>query len=128
MLIDWIPFDVPINTAMIAGASLWALGLYLAGGRFRNWVIEQLQRWFNFAERSLYTSEAEFERTRDAREAQNAFYASVMSIFPFLFLGSLCNWGVKWSLGGSWSISLALLTVFTGAVYGLGKQNSNGND
>jgi hypothetical protein len=125
---DWIPFDIPINTAMIAGATLWALGLYLTGGGLRNWTMEQLQRWFNFAERSLYTSEAEFERTREAREAQNAFYASVMSIFPFLFLGSLCNWGVKWGLGGSWSISLALLTVFAGAVYGLGKQNSEGND
>ncbi|AIE72565.2 MULTISPECIES: hypothetical protein [unclassified Synechocystis] len=124
MLIDWIPFDIPINTAMIAGATLWALGLYLTWGSGRNWLIEQLQRWFNFAERSLYTSVEEYERTREAREAQNAFYASVMSIVPFLFMGTLCNWGVQWGLGGSWSISLGVLTVFTGAVYALGKQSS----
>lgn len=126
MLTDWIPFDIPFNTVAIASATLWSLGLYLTWNTGRNWIIEQLQRWFNFAERSLYPSEEEFERTREAREAQNAFYASVMSILPFLVLGTLCNWGIDWGLGGSWSLSLGLLSVFTGAVYALGKQDSNG--
>ncbi|MFN9174333.1 MAG: hypothetical protein ACK58N_07425 [Synechocystis sp.] len=126
MLTDWIPFDIPFNTVAIASATLWSLGLYLTWNTGRNWIIEQLQCWFNFAERSLYPSEEEFERTREAREAQNAFYASVMSILPFLVLGTLCNWGIDWGLGGSWSLSLGLLSVFTGAVYALGKQDSNG--
>ena len=126
MLTDWIPFDIPFNTAAIASATLWSLGIYVAWGTGRNWIIEQLQRWFNFAERSLYPSEEEFERTREAREAQNAFYASVMSILPFLVLGTLCNLGIDRGLGGSWSFSLALLLVFTGGIYALGKQDSNG--
>ena len=69
------------------------------------WVILQLNRWMNFAERSLYTSETEFERTRQAREAQNAFYASLLSILPFLIVGGLCNWGVEFSLGTGWAVS-----------------------
>ena len=60
MLTDWIPFAIPFNTVAIASATLWSLGLYLTWSTGRNWIIEQLQRWFNFAERSLYPSEAEF--------------------------------------------------------------------
>lgn len=126
MLTDWIPFAIPINPVAIASATLWSLGLYVGWGTRRNWIMEQLQRWFNFAERSLYASEAEFERTRQARESQNAFYASLMSIVPFLALGALCSWGVEWGLGGSWPLSLGLLCVFSGAIYALGKQDSNG--
>ncbi|BFM38809.1 hypothetical protein [Synechocystis sp. LKSZ1] len=125
MLTDWIPFAIPISTVMIAGSCLWSLGLYLALVSWKNWLIAQLQRWFNFAERSLYTSEAEFERTRPAREAQNLFYASLVSILPFLVFGSLCNWAVEWGLGSSWSISTGLLASMIGAVYALGRQNSH---
>lgn len=125
MFTDWIPFAIQISTVMIAGSCLWSLGLYLALVSWKNWLIEQLQRWFNFAERSLYTSEAEFERTRPAREAQNLFYASLVSILPFLMLGTLCNWAVEWGLGSSWSISTGILAVMIGAVYALGRQNSH---
>ena len=60
MLTDWIPFEISINTVMLAGGCLWSLGLYLVLTSFKNTLIEQLQRWFNFAERSLYTSVEEF--------------------------------------------------------------------
>jgi len=65
---------------MLAGASLWSLALYFSP--LSEWVMHQLNRWFNFAERSLYTSEQEFERTRRGREAKR-FYASILSIVPF---------------------------------------------
>ncbi len=125
MLIDWIPFAIPFNTTAIAAALLWAFGLYVSWGTARNWLMEQLQRWFNFADRSLYATEEEYERTRETRENQNAFYASIMSILPFIGLGSLLHWAVNWGLGGSWSISLGILTVIGGGVYALGKQDSD---
>lgn len=125
MLIDWIPFEIPINTVMLAGSCLWSLGLYLTLISLKNNLIEQLQRWFNFAERSLYTSDEEFEKTRPAREAQNTFYASIFSIIPFLILGGLCNWGIEAGLGESWGISTGILMSISGAIYALGKQDSS---
>lgn len=84
------------------------------------WVTHQLNRWFNYAERMLYTSEAEYERTRKNRESQNAFYASLFSIVPFLIMGFLCNWGIEIGLDKSWSISVGIIACMSGGIYELG--------
>ncbi len=123
MLNEILPFRFVLDTTAIAGAGLWSLALYLGFWPLTEWVTEQLRRWFNFAERSLYTSEAEFERTRRAREAQNAFYASIFSIVPFLFIGSFCNWGVELSLGSSWAISVGMLACIACGIYELGRRD-----
>ncbi|NES83339.1 MAG: hypothetical protein F6K10_19110 [Moorea sp. SIO2B7] len=123
MLIEIIPFRFELNTAMIAGSCLWSLALYIGFSSVRAWIMEQLDRWFNFAERSLYISIEEFERTRKGRESQNAFYASVFSIVPFLAFGSLCNYGIELSLGGSWTISIGILACIACGVYELGRQD-----
>lgn len=113
---------------MLAGASLWSLALYLGFSPLSEWVMHQLNRWFNFAERSLYTSEQEFERTRRGREAQNAFYASILSIVPFLVVGGLCNYGVELSLGPSWAISIGLLACVGCGVYELGRRDGKSSE
>ncbi|MFB2767922.1 hypothetical protein ACE1AT_01305 [Pelatocladus sp. BLCC-F211] len=123
MLTEIFPFSFDLDTVAIAGASLWSLALYLGFSPVSRWIIEQLNRWFNFAERSLYTSKSEFEKTRQARESQNAFYASVFSIIPFLLIGALCNWGVELSLGSSWSISMGILACIGCGVYELGRRD-----
>ncbi|WP_414575179.1 hypothetical protein [Anabaena sp. CCY 9402-a] len=123
MLTEILPFRFEINAVAIAGASLWSLALYLAFSPLSEWVMEQLNRWFNFAERSLYTSQTEFEKTRKAREAQNAFYASLFSIVPFLVIGALCNWGVEISLGRSWAISTGILACMGCGIYELGRRD-----
>ncbi|OKH39384.1 hypothetical protein NIES2119_06490 [[Phormidium ambiguum] IAM M-71] len=123
MLNDLFPFSFSINTTAIAGAGLWSLALYLGFWQFSEWIMEQLKRWFNFAERSLYTSEAEFEKTRRARESQNAFYASIFSIFPFLVAGGICNYGVELTLGGSWAISVGMLACVGCGIYELGRRD-----
>lgn len=125
MLNDILPFRLEIDTVVIAGTSLWSLALYLAFSPVSEWVIEQLSRWFNFAERSLYTSQTEFEKTRTARESQNAFYASLFSILPFLLIGALSNWGVEISLGRSWAISLGILTCIGAGIYELGRREGD---
>ncbi|MDJ0555956.1 MAG: hypothetical protein QNJ68_16250 [Microcoleaceae cyanobacterium MO_207.B10] len=124
MLEEIFPFRLAINTTAIAGASLWSLALYWGFSPLSEWVTLQLNRWFNFAERGLYTSEEEFERTRKARESQNAFYASVFSIVPFLIVGSLCNWGVEIALDSSWSISIGMIACVSCGVYELGRRDS----
>jgi len=123
---ELLPFE--IDRASIAGACLWAFALYLGFESWREWAIYQLERWFNFAERSLYTSQAEFERTRVARESQNAFYAALFSVVPFLVAGALCNWGVEWSLGNGWAVSGGILACFACAVYDLGRRSQQEED
>jgi hypothetical protein len=123
MLTEIFPFQVELSATALAGASLWSLALYLSFSSLNQWVMEQLNRWFNFAERSLYTSAEEFEKTRPAREAQNAFYASIFSIVPFLVVGGLCNYGVELSLGRSWAISMGILACMGCGVYELGRRD-----
>ncbi|AVH71784.1 MULTISPECIES: hypothetical protein [unclassified Nostoc] len=128
MLTEILPFRFELDTIAIAGASLWSLALYLGFSRVNEWVIEQLNRWFNFAERSLYTSQSEFEKTRKARESQNAFYASLFSIVPFLVVGTLCNWVLEISLGESWGISTGILACMGAGIYELGRRDGESSD
>ena len=123
MLIEMLPFKFDLSATAIAGASLWSLALYLGLPAQGEWLMQQLQRWFNFAERSLYISESEFERTRKGRESQNAFYASLFSIVPFLIIGGLCNYGIELSLGQSWAISVGMLACVGCGVYELGRRD-----
>ncbi|QDZ41477.1 hypothetical protein FRE64_07875 [Euhalothece natronophila Z-M001] len=122
MMLEMLP-QINIEPNTIAGITLWAFALYLSLSSLRDWLMTQLMRWFNFAERSLYFSTEEFERTREARESQNAFYASIFSIFPFLIIGIFCNYGVEASLGRSWAISVGLLACMAFGIYELGRQS-----
>ncbi|MGL5195612.1 MAG: hypothetical protein ACRC8Y_18680 [Chroococcales cyanobacterium] len=123
MLTEIFPFQFAIDTTALAGASLWSLALYLGLSSLSEWVMEQLNRWFNFADRALYTSEKEFERSKRARESQNALYASVLSIVPFLAMGGFCNWGVQFTLGTSWAISVGIIACIICGVYELGRRD-----
>lgn len=125
MWTEIFPFTVTLNPTAIAGVGLWSLALYLGFSPISDWVTEQLNRWFNFAERSLYTSKTEFEKTRQGREAQNAFFASLFSIVPFLIIGGLCNYAVEIGLGSSWAISMGMLACVGCAVYELGRRDGN---
>ena len=127
MLSEFLPFRFEVSAIAIAGTSLWALALYLGFSTLNQWVMDQFNRWFNFAERFLYTSVEEFERTRQAREAQNSFYASIFSILAFLIMGGLYNYGVELSLGRSWAISMGIMACISGGVYELGRRGGESN-
>ncbi|WP_041639804.1 hypothetical protein [Trichormus azollae] len=123
-----LPFRFELDKILIAGSCLWSLALYLAFSPVGEWVTEQLNRWFNFAERSLYTSQTEFEKTRKARESQNAFYASLFSIVPFIIAGILFNWVIKISLSDSWGISTGMLACMGAGIYQLGRRDGDYSD
>lgn len=127
-MLEILPFSFEINTVAIAGASLWSLALYLAFSNLRDKVTDLLDRWFNFAEGFLYTSKEEFEKTRFARESQNAFYASVFSIVPFLIFGAIANWLLDLGLGGSWGISTGILACMGCGVYELGRRDGQSEE
>ena len=128
MLNQFLPFPVPIDTAAIAGATLWALALYLGFSPLADWVTEQCNRWLNFAERCLYTSEQEFDRTRRARESQNAFFSSLMSVVPFLVGGALFYRLLQVSLGDSWAISTGMIAAIGCGVYELGRRTGQASE
>jgi ABC-type Fe3+ transport system permease subunit len=123
MSIEIPPFQFQIDMTMLTGISLWSLALYLAFFPLSEWVMTKLEAGMNRAERSLYSSQAEFDRTKAARESMNAFYASLLSIIPFLGCGLLCNWTVVESLGRSWTISLGLIAAIGCGVYELGRRD-----
>ena len=123
MLTDLLPFHIKIDTALLAGLTLWSLALYVGFFPVSEWVMDRLAQWMNFAERSLYISSKEFERTQKSRESQNAFLASLLSIIPFLIAGGLCNWLVTASLGRSWTISMGILSCMGCGVYELGRRD-----
>jgi hypothetical protein len=128
MLTEILPFNIEFDKVAIAGAALWSLALYLAFPQKSEWVIEKLNRWFNFAERFLYTSQAEFEKARQARESQNALYASIFSIIPFIATGALCHFGVEIGLGPGWSISTGILACIGCGVYELGRRDGESQE
>ena len=127
--ITFWPFQITIDTAMLLGSAIWALSLYLALSPLSEWVIVQLNRWFNYAEeRFLYPSKDELERTRIARESQNEFLASLLSVLPFLVLGLLSEYGLELSLGQSWGISLGIMACMGSAIYELGRRTSEASE
>jgi hypothetical protein len=123
MLIDLLPFQFKIDLTPLAGIGLWALALYLGFSPVSEWVMVKLENWMNLAERSLYTSTQEYERSRKASESLNALLASLLSIIPFLIVGGFCNWGVEVSLGRSWTISMGIISCIGCGVYELGRRD-----
>jgi hypothetical protein len=127
MLTELLSLPFKLDTTLFAGITLWSLALYLGFFPISEWLMERLAQWMNFAERSLYTSTQEFERTRKGRESQNAFMASLLSIVPFLIAGGLCNWFVAVALDRSWTISMGIIACIGCAVYELGRRDGQAN-
>jgi hypothetical protein len=105
MLNELLPFSIAISPTTLAGMSLWSLALYLGFSPVSDWVIEHLTRW-----------------------TKNSFYASLLSIVPFLIVGGLFNWGVEASLGRSWAISMGILACMGCGVYELGRQDGRSQE
>jgi hypothetical protein len=116
-------FSFELDASVIAGASLWSLALYLGFSSLTQWMMEQLNHWFDIVHAWLYKSAEEFERNRKSKEAQSALYASLLSIVPFLVVGGLCNYGVELSLGRSWAVSIGILACMGCGVYELGRRS-----
>jgi hypothetical protein len=124
MSFEIFPFTFTLDLTAIAGAVLWSLALYLGLTPLADWVAAQLARWFAFAERSMYLSEEEFEKSRSARESQNAFYGSVLGIIPFLAVGPLFYYAAEIGFGDSWGLSLGTLACFSCGLYELGRRSN----
>jgi hypothetical protein len=119
---DVFEFDWQIQPIVVAAIAVWSLALYLALSKLNDWLMAQLVRWFNYAERSMYTSVEEFDRTKDARASQNSFYASIFSIIPFLGLGCLVVYLLVLVLDQTWAFSAGVVGAIGAAIYELGRR------
>jgi hypothetical protein len=118
-LTTFLGFSLVIDPLIVTGVSLWALTLYLSFARLRQGTMESLVRWFDFVGRSP----ADPAQTDPEHEAQRDFWASLLSIVPFLFSGGLCYYGIVAGLGQSWAISFGIMGVITGSIYELARTN-----
>ncbi|TAD79541.1 MAG: hypothetical protein EA001_03525 [Oscillatoriales cyanobacterium] len=127
MLDDLLPISLTLDAPLLAGSGLWSLALYLGLPSVGDWLMDGLVRWFDFAERSLYfsqeASQKAFEKTRAARASQNAFYASILSILPFLLAGGIANGAIAQIFDKNWTIAWAVMAVFAAGVYELGRRS-----
>ena len=121
MLSEFLQFQIHIDPSTVAGICLWAFALYVGIAPLREGITDGLEAWMNWAERSLYFSEEEYNKDKEIRESKSAFSASLLSIVPFLILGVLFNWFVELSLGHSWAISLGIMACAGCGVYELGR-------
>lgn len=121
-------FEFNFQPLVFVSIAVWTLALYLALTPVSDWLMVQLVRWLDYAERSLYTSVEEYEKTRPAREAQNSFNASILSIIPFFVLGTASHYLADFTLGDSWSLSLGVLVAVGAAVYELGRRTDEASD
>ncbi|HEY9879807.1 MAG TPA: hypothetical protein V6D29_15220 [Leptolyngbyaceae cyanobacterium] len=121
MLTAFVLPSLTIDTAGLAGIALWALALYLGFFPFSDRIVEQIYQWLNWMSANLGQAEGEF--SQKYWESWNAFFASLLSILPFLGVGGLANYGVELSLGRSWAISLGLIACIGCGVYELGRRD-----
>jgi hypothetical protein len=128
MYIDFGPFAFELDPVAIAGAALWSMGLYLGLTPVVEKLTDRLTVWMGNAERSLYATQKEFDESRTVREAQNTFYSSLLSVVPFLVIGTVLSIGVEISLGEDWVFSGGLLTTLLCGIYELGRRNDFFND
>ena len=128
MYIDLGPFAFEIDPAAIAGAALWSMGLYLGLSPQAGLLTDRITVWMGNAERSLYATQKEFDDSRTVREAQNTFYSSLLSVIPFLVVGTVTSLVVNVSLGEDWVFSGGLLTILICGIYDLGRRNDFFND
>jgi hypothetical protein len=119
ILTTFLGFSLAIDPLIVTGVSLWALTLYLSFARLRQGTMEGLMRWFDFVGRSQ--SDTDLEKNHLARESQREFWASLLSIVPFLFGGGLCYYGIAAGLGQSWAISFGIMGIIVSGIYELAR-------
>lgn len=90
-----------IEPLIIGGTGLWAIALYLGFFPTSQRLTEQLSCWLK----------------------GNEFWASLVSVLPFIAVGGLSYYGLLLGLGQSWAISLGVIACVGCGVYELGRRD-----
>ncbi|WP_263970564.1 hypothetical protein [Leptolyngbya sp. KIOST-1] len=100
------PLPTTFDTATIAGTALWAIAFYLGGSPWADRLITTFEGWLGTGSPA----------------------ASLLSIVPFLLVGGLVYYALLLSLGGSWAVSLGVISAMGCGVYELGRRNGQASD
>lgn len=90
-----------IDTATVAGTALWAIALYWGFSPVADRVMTSCEGWLG----------------------EESPAASLLGIVPFLAVGWLTHYGLTFTLGGSWAVSLGVISAMGCGVYELGRRN-----
>lgn len=116
-----------LDPVLIAGVGLWAMTLYLALSSISDRTVTTLQHWL-----STLASSTNSLKRRQGTDPQNisqlAFWASLLSIIPFVGAGALCYLLCVWGLGTSWAFSFGLMGALISGVYELGRRSTESLD
>lgn len=112
----------PFSLGSIAGTVLWALALYLGFSPVADRVIDGCQRWIQSLK---VDSQASARLNRPGQTEAQMAAASLLSVVPFLAAGGVAHYGLSFSLGGSWAVSLGMIAFIIGGVYELGRQSGH---
>lgn len=113
---------LPLSLGTLAGTVLWALALYLGFSPVADRVIDGCHRWLQ-AIRANSPASGRSNRPEPPIHAAQLATASLLSVFPFLALGGVAHYGLSFSLGGSWAVSLGVIAFMVAGVYELGRQS-----
>ncbi|MEP0948696.1 hypothetical protein [Leptolyngbya subtilissima] len=97
---------VDFDTATIAGTALWAIALYWGFSPLADRVISTFEGWLG----------------------ADSLAASLLGVLPFLAVGGLAHYGLTLSLGGSWAVSLGVLSAIGCGVYELGRRDGKASE
>ncbi|MGF1520324.1 MAG: hypothetical protein ACFCVB_21335 [Nodosilinea sp.] len=90
-----------LDTATVAGTALWAIAPYWGFSPLAERVILALENWLG----------------------EDSPAASLLGMVPFLLVGGLAHYGLTLSLGGSWAVSLGVISAIGCGVYELGRRD-----
>ncbi|MEB3313935.1 MAG: hypothetical protein VKL98_07300 [Cyanobacteriota bacterium] len=109
-----------LSPGAVAGTALWAITGYLVLSS----RVPSLMEWI-YARLSP-TTQLGSEPTPGAPPDHGLFslLAALLSVVPFVGLGALTQFGLTLSLGGSWGVSLGVITAMVCGIYELGRRDS----
>lgn len=115
-----LPFSLGLGS--IAGTVLWALALYLGFSPVADRVIDGCHRWLQLLKADP-SAAAQTPCPESSSHGAQMAVASLLSVVPFLAAGGAAHYGLSFSLGGSWAVSLGIIAFIIGGVYELGRQS-----
>jgi hypothetical protein len=109
-----------LSPGAVAGTALWAITGYLVLSSrlpsFMDWIYARLSA----------TTQMDPEPIQEPTPDHGLFslLAALLSVVPFVGLGAITQFGLTLSLGGSWGVSLGVITAMACGIYELGRRDS----
>jgi len=118
--------NLALDSATFTGSSLWALGLFLGFSPLQTRLVDHLSHRLHSVDRPDRSAAENSTQSEPSTEIPDraVLLAQLISVIIFLGLGILSDVFLEISLGGSWAISLGILSCIGCGVYELGRRST----